>query len=323
MMKFLKILSFFMAVAIVAIATIIFYVLSVITYDEQNLPETSLPHYYFTQIYFEPIELEEEKDEPEYSLEYIPEEESVEIPIYILSEFLSQWNHIAVYYSNIHNDFSFSHNGDRVYFAASITKAPFAMYIYKLAEAGLTDLTSLHPFLPIFRTGGSGIIRHDHVYGDLFSQHQLLGYNLYLSDNIATRMLRDIHGYASFSRFVSELGSNPNFVYNITYSRTSANDAGILMRAMYDYISSGGTYSRVFLNNLLNNHFPFIKSSYPVAGKTGWFPQFGGAWHEIAIVYAPSPFILVVLSNNYGGADTPIFQEISMFIEEFNREWFS
>lgn len=244
------------------------------------------------------------------------------VPVHELQDFLAQWPHLAVYYHNIHTGFSFAHNGERDYFAASLTKAPFAFYIYTLAEAGLTDLNSLHPFTPAYRTGGSGIIRHAHRYGDLFSQQQLLGYNLYLSDNIATRMLRGIHGYQGLTQFATHIGANPHNIRNITYSRTTARDAAIWMLAMYDFIATGSPYGQMLLEHLLNNHFPFLATQNPRAGKTGWFPRYGGAWHEMSIVYAPSPFVLVVLSNNYGGDDTPIMQAISLFIEDFNQTWF-
>lgn len=244
-----------------------------------------------------------------------------DVPYYILYEFFneSRFNHIAVHYHNIATGFTFNHNPNRVYFAASTTKAPFALYIYKKAEQGKTDLNYTHIFKQQYYTQGSGIIRHNYELGHTFNQHQLLGYNLYLSDNIALRMLRSIHGVDGFRKFTASLGANPNLIYNITYSRTTATQLGIFAKAMYDYINSNSIYSRQFLNHLLNNHYTFITSSYPTASKTGWWQGFGGAWHELAIIYAPSPYILVILSDNYGGSDTPLMQEISEFIEEFNR----
>lgn len=241
---------------------------------------------------------------------------------HILEEFFNQFDHIGVYYHNINSGFSFSHNGYRNFFAASLTKAPFSMYIYKKADNNLINLNDVHPFLSEYFSSGSGIIRHTYKIGAQISQRQLLAYNLFKSDNIALRMLRSIHGTEGFTSFVYSLGANPNHIHNITYSRTTARDAGLITLAMYNYIESGSAHSREFLNHLLNNHYSFFVSSYPIAGKTGWFHNFGGAWHEMAIIYAPSPFILVVLSNNYM-YDTPLLQKISTFIEEFNSTWFA
>ena len=245
-------------------------------------------------------------------------------PTYKLNEFLSQsrFAHMAVYYHNINTGFVFEHNANRVYFAASLTKAPFALYIYQKAEAGYTNLFDYHVFEEDYYATGSGIIRNNHGIGTPLTQAQLLGYNLYLSDNVALRMLRSIHGLDGFYAFVRGLGGDSTLIHNITYSRTTAREAGRFAMAMHNYIDSDGRYSRQFLDHLLNNHYPFILSNYPVASKTGWWHDFGGAWHDMSIVYAPSPYVLVVLSNNFGGDDTPLIQEIAWFIEGFNSHFY-
>lgn len=253
-----------------------------------------------------------------------PQELKESAPTYILEEFFSQsrFAHMAVYYHNINTGFVFEHNPNRQYFAASLTKAVYALYIYQKADLGLTNLNDTHIFLEDYYTGGSGIIRHNHSIGEAFTQGQLLGYNITLSDNVAIRMLRSIHGLYGFYDFVEALGGSPGLMHNITYSRTTAREAGLFAMAIYSYIEGGNTYSRQFLDHLLNNHYPFILSSYPVASKTGWWHDFGGAWHDMSIVYAPSPFVLVVLSNNYGGGDTELIREVAWFLEEFNRHFY-
>ncbi|MCL1997020.1 MAG: class A beta-lactamase-related serine hydrolase [Defluviitaleaceae bacterium] len=304
------------------------------TYDDAELTTLEEPAYDDVGLIFERVvasvsynaseEIFEEPayEEPDYKEDAYEEpfESRFDSHTYVLEQFFSGFpSRIAVYYHNPEIGFTFTRNGERVYFAASLTKAPFALYIYQKADVWLTDLSSAHPFLEEYYAGGSGIIRHNFEFGHYFSQHQLLAYNLFHSDNVALRMLRSIHGVAGFTRFIEGLGGDSSLIHNITYSRTTANQAGLLMRAKYDYINRGGRYSRTFLDHLLNNHYPFFESNYPVASKTGWFPLFGGAWHKMAIVYAPSPFILVILSDNYGGYDTPYFNEIVAFLEEFNR----
>jgi hypothetical protein len=103
----------------------------------------------------------------------------------------------------------------------------------------------------------------------------------------------------------------------------NANDAGIFMREAYRYIISGGRYSQELKENLLANRYPFIISDYPVASKSGWAANYGQAWHDMAIVFAPSPYVLALLSNRAGNAmDKMVYDRISMFIQEFNSTWF-
>jgi len=247
-----------------------------------------------------------------------------EIPMYELEAFVGQFgNTVSVFYENMATGFSFGHNADRVYFGASATKAPFALYIYLKAERGETYMASVHAYTANDFWEGSGIIRHRYSVGATFTQQRLLHLMLTPSDNIATRILRRVHGLEGYIAFVESIGANPYFVRNLTYSYLSANDAGIFMREFYRYIMSGGRYSHDFRDNLLANRYPFIISDYPVASKSGWARNFGQAWHDMAIVFAPSPYTLALLSNRAGNAsDRAVYNSISMFVQEFNSTWF-
>ena len=246
-------------------------------------------------------------------------------PIDELTDFMAQFgNTVSVYYENPATGFVFRHNADRVFFGASATKAPFALYIYQKAEKGETDLDSVHSYTSADYWEGSGVIRHRHSVGARFTQRELLHLMISPSDNIATRILRRVHGLDGYRQFIEEIGGNPDFVQNITYSYLSANEAGLIMREIHNYIESGGRYSQEFKENLLANRYPFIISDYPVASKSGWAANFGGAWHDMAIVYAPSPYVLALLSDRDGNAaDRAVYDAISMFIQDFNDRWFA
>ena len=86
-------------------------------------------------------------------------------------------------------------------------------------------------------------------------------------------------------------------------------------------IESNQRYSNEFKQNLLNNQFPFITADYPVASKTGWYHRYGGAWHSMAIIYAPSPFSLTILSSERSGIaeDYAAYRYIAHAFQEFNR----
>lgn len=245
-------------------------------------------------------------------------------PAFILEEFMAQFgNTVAVYYENLESGFIFRHHADRVFFGASATKAPFALYIYLEAEQGRAGMSNLITYTTDDFWEGSGVIRHQYALGTMFTRQRLLHLMLVPSDNVATRMLRRSHGLTGYSAFVESIGADPNNVHNLTYSRLTANDAGIFMREAFRYIESGGIYSEDLRSNLLANRYPFIISDYPVASKSGWAANFGAAWHDMAIVYAPSPYILALLSNRDGNAsDRRVYESISMFIQAFNSEWF-
>jgi len=231
-------------------------------------------------------------------------------------------NAISVYYENIDTGHVYVHNAERVYFSASVPKAMLALYIYQKAERGETCLDSVHTYTQADHVGGSGVIIHEHGIGTTFTQGELLRLNLSESDNIATNILRRIHGLEGYREFVAGFGGNQGFIGStIMNGSLTANEAGLYAREIYSYIESGGRYSDEFKTHLLNNQFPFIVSDYPVASKTGWTQS---VQHDMAIVYAPSKYILVILTDrNRFNLSESDFAEISMAFQYFNDQWYS
>ncbi|MCL1924682.1 MAG: class A beta-lactamase-related serine hydrolase [Defluviitaleaceae bacterium] len=280
-------------------------------------------YYYYQNYIYENYEL---PNSHLINYEYIEEAEKEHRTIYEhkneILYFLERFPNTSVFYQNIETGFTIAHNEREVYFSASVTKAPLALFVYSLARDGLVDLDYEITFTAPDRRGGSGIIRHTYPLGTSFPIRRLIGLNLYKSDNSATAMLMRYFG-AGYSQFLISIGADPRMLgSNLTNSGLSAIEANIFALAIYDFIAEENPYSEEFLNNLLNNRFPFIVSNYPVASKTGWTAPI--AWHDMAIIKAPSPFTLTILSARQGStyADYRDFYEISMKFERFNSYWF-
>jgi len=261
-----------------------------------------------------------------YYNDQVPEPIRLPPPIHTINELdemlRRHGNNLSVYFRNLETGFIYQYNADRVYFSASIPKAFFALHLYKLAERGILDLDSSHMFTYADANWGSGIIQHRYNFGAIFTVRELLRLNLSESDNVATLMLRRIYG-DGYTNFVEEMGGNPDFVRNrIMNSYITANEAGLFARLIFEYIESDRMYSKEFRTHLLDNQFPFIVSDYQVASKSGWTSPI--AWHDMAIVYAPSPYVLVILSEREGFSDEDFadFAEISVAFQQFNDRWF-
>lgn len=241
-----------------------------------------------------------------------------------LDSLLRRWGrNISAYFMNIETGFVYTYNADRIFTSASVPKATLALYVYQKAERGETCLDGTIIYTRADIQSGSGVIQYRYRVGQALTRREVLRLNLSESDNIATMMLVRTHGLENYRRFVSSIGGNPNFVGSrVMNSLLTANEAGLHARAIFDYIESGGRYSQEFKDALRDNQFPFIVSDYPVASKSGWFPPY--AWHDMAIVYAPSPYILILLSSGRRGTaqDYRDFAEISMAFQNFNSQWF-
>jgi hypothetical protein len=244
------------------------------------------------------------------------------LPTAALTEFLGNLPYaVSVYYYNIDTGFSFGFRCDVVYFSASLNKASHALYVYYLAERGLANLDRRHIYQSGDWRGGTGVMRHFARPGMVFSHWELMRHSVRDSDNLAFGILANAYAryspnYRSFSR---DLGRDLSLIgYYITHSVTAA-EMGLLMRHIHDFFETDSIYSRHFQYSMFHSDVPIIVSDYPVAQKYGhWY----GAFHDMAIVYACSPYILVILSDLDAEAPFHAFEEISTFIQEFNDRYF-
>jgi len=224
----------------------------------------------------------------------------------------------AVYYENIDTGYKYRRNADKLYFAASVIKAPYCMYVYKLAESGQADLSSVHTYTQDDFKEGSGKIQ-DMEPGATFTEQTLLAYTIRNSDNIALGLLVKKYGTAGFKEFVADMGGNPDFITTVAGAKMTADEAAIFAKEIYKYIEGGSAYSGVFKSDLTATTNRMIVSDYTVARKYGWW---GEAFHDMAIVYAPSPYILVIMSESGHGGDFAAFKDISLAFQAFNEENF-
>ena len=263
-----------------------------------------------------------------------------------LNEFFSQLGrNVSVFYKNLDTGFTYVYNPDRVYFAASFSKMTHAFYSFMMAERGWLEMYDVHTYRSGDEWGGTGIMRFM-PFGTQFTTRELLGLSMRESDNIAFRMLVGMMEDAevSYEDFVREIGADTRMIRDVLSQNTHARDAGLWMYNVFRYIEGPSLFGHYLRHDMLNTsvtshpHFTrwenssgigcsgvgtdvntvMIRSDYPVARKYGWA---NNAFHDAGIVYAPSPYILVILSNMERGAHD-LFEEISWFVQEFNHRTF-
>jgi len=225
---------------------------------------------------------------------------------------------LAVFYKNIETGFTFAHNADRIFFGASLTKANQALHTYILAERGMIDLYTIHTFTSADRRGGTGRIQHMPT-GTQFTTRELLYHSMVYSCNVAFGMLIRYTSYAelSYHDLAYELGAQ-YFGGNLSFHlNATAADTALWMYAIHNYLESDSQFGHYFRYDLMRTP-GFIQANHPMSRKYGWATR---SFHDAAIVYAPSPYILVIMSNMDDGAHT-IFANISRRMQDFNDMWF-
>jgi beta-lactamase class A len=242
-----------------------------------------------------------------------------------LDELLAPFdNSLSVHFENMETGFVYQFNPYQVYPSASVTKAVHALTILKKAEQGLINLDEIHTYTyEDYRRDSNVFLNNPFQVGRTFSTRELLTRSMNESHDASTLALIGVFGLEAYMDFVRGIGGNESFIGpRIMDSFLTVQETGLFARAIFDYLESGGVYSDMFRDFLLDNYFPFIVSDYPIASKTGWFSPY--AWHDMSIVYAPSPYVLVVLSAREGWSfeDYGDFFRISMAFQEFNDRWF-
>jgi len=254
-------------------------------------------------------------------------------------------HNVAVFYMNLDTGFTYVHNPGRTFFGASLSKSNHALYTFMLAERGILDMYEVHIYEPRDEWGGTGILRFT-PFGTEFTTRDLLGLSIRESDNAAFRMLyRLTHGATpSYHAFVREIGADTRMIRDILAQNTHARDAGLFMYEIWNYIEGESRYGHYLRYDLLNTaqtshpyftrwenshgvgdrgvgtevNIQMLVSDYPVARKYGWG---NNAFHDAGIIYAPSPYILVVLTNMTRGAHN-LFADVSWFVQDFNHATF-
>lgn len=221
---------------------------------------------------------------------------------------------LSVGYCDILSGYQYVYNGTQTFPAASIIKAPYCRYVYGMAEENGLDLTSTLVYTEEMLVNGTGVVK-DSEFGTAYAQRDLLKFCIRESDNIALKMLREVYPPAGFRQYAKSIGiQDVAGIKNVSSSNINAVDAITYMKDIYAYITGPNLYGKALEQDMLRTVNPLIRSRYPVVRKYGWMPE---ALHDIAIIQAPRPYILVILTDHDDGNedDLKMFRAISAAVE--------
>lgn len=229
-------------------------------------------------------------------------------------------NYFAFKYKDIYTGFSVSYNENQNIFTASTIKAPKDIYIYEMASLGKINLDEELTYTASYYNTGTGILKDKPVNGK-YSVRELVEYSIVYSDNVAHNMLMDKYGRSNMLLFWKDKGTKAIFTENSNWGVLNASDASIYMEELYNFYLNNNEYGLELLNNFFNAKTKFITSrnGYKVANKSGWS---GSAIHDVAIVFADNPYIVVGLSN-LGNTDEygNYFNKVSDFAYRIHTEY--
>lgn len=221
---------------------------------------------------------------------------------------------LAVGYYDITSGYQYAYNGELSFPAASVIKAPFCRYVLGMVEQNQLDLSSELTYTEEMLVGGTGSIK-DAEFGTVYTQEELIKLCIRKSDNVAFKMLRQVYPVDGFKQYARSIGITDIYgIKNISSSNINAVNAIAYMKDIYSYITEDNQYGKTLELHMRSTVNPMIRSKYPVVRKYGWME---GAYHDMAIIKAPRPYILVILSDHDEGSDEDeeMFRAISTAVE--------
>lgn len=218
----------------------------------------------------------------------------------------------------------FYYNVNNYYYGASLIKLPFLYYVATLVDSGKIDLDDRIEYTPDDYIGGTGYMQNEKT-GTYWSVSQLIDKILYNSDNVAYKMLYRYIGYQDFINILKDNGFYTDNDDKNIFGSVSAEEMIFFWNKLYSnrYISE--IYD-VIIKDAVTSKFSPIRNAllsqgryYNVGNKNGWSGQY---YHDSAIVYGATPYIVVIMTNSEGENEDEQFMynlviEIDNVINEY------
>lgn len=272
-------------------------------------------------------------DEPESEAEPVaPELHFTQEEIDRLNGMLASWaalseegeedgHNVSVYFMDIESGLEYVYNGERKYLIASLNKAPYAQYLYQLADEGVLNLAeTIHVTAEMIDPAreNSGRLKNDASIPRDMTIEELIYEMIRYSDTAALRILMGRYPVEGYRQFSNTLGLHfPEDVRQLTNARITALDAGVYLKALHSYMETGAN-GATLKEHMMGTRNIMIKSkdkTAAVARKYGWDIS---SYHDMAVVYTAHPYVLAILTDKSAGtaSETAMFASIAGVFEE-------
>ncbi len=227
----------------------------------------------------------------------------------VMEKLLCLCGNKAIYYKNINSGEEIAICEDEVFASASVIKVPLCTSVAKLADEGKVSLEELIPIRREDMVPSMGTLHMLADEIDSLSVRTLCRIMINTSDNSATNLLIKRFGFDKLNEEFEALGLKHTRLGRLMMDKNApregrenyitAREIGTLLESVYLHTLVSDTVSsfveRCLLEQQFNHKIPCYLRGVKVAHKTG---ENYRLTHDAAIVYAPSPFVLVILTSD-------------------------
>ena len=245
-----------------------------------------------------------------------------------LDEIIQKYPHFDYYdislaYTDFETGFTLMLNPDKHYFSASVMKAPYMLYIYRLALAGKADLEQKLVYTEKYKKEGTGVLQNME-FGTEFTVEELIGFALEESDNAAFAMLRELYPEDGYTAFVESLGvEHKDDSKAFLQPQICCETALILSRAVYDFICEENPYSENLKYHMTHSRNQMIVGGEgsEVVRKYGWYD---GYFHDMAVILGEKDYAITIMTNLdllvIDSREYRIFRDLSALIAQYSGQ---
>ena len=202
----------------------------------------------------------------------------------------------GMYFYNLETKEGFGIRDKEKYIAASTSKIPVNLYLYKLVAEGKINLDTKVKYLEEDKEYGSGKIIKE-PYGSEYTLKELSKFSIELSDNCAINMIIRTVGKENFINYMNNLGA----VIDYHTYRSSPYDMYLYLKELYKLnIENSDVYGDMLSylkNTIYNDRIPkLLPKDIEIAHKIGDYLDIP-SYNDVGIVYAKQPYIISLMCN--------------------------
>lgn len=225
----------------------------------------------------------------------------------VLERLKSAKGKIGFYYKNLVTNEEISFNENEAFYAASVIKLPILAAVFSEVSKGNTSLSELIKINNNDKVPGCGALYSftDEPSADIQTLCNLM---ITISDNTATNVLIKHFAIEKLSEKFIEMGLKDTKLKRLLFDSEAKKrglenvftpkEIGVLLDKIYNRTFVNEKVSeeieKILLEQQINHKIPSRLPDLRIAHKTG---EDDGITHDVGIVYAAEPFIIVFASN--------------------------
>lgn len=214
-----------------------------------------------------------------------------------LNEYIEkQQGRYGLYYINLITKEEFGINDREEYIAASTTKLPMNMFLYREIEAGRIDPDSILTYREENYEPGTGILQESE-FGTNYTVREAARLSIVYSDNCAMNMIIELLGIDNIRKYMLDIGGT---IYYGESHRTCPYDLAVYAAQLYKFYRESPEIAGILIDDLQNTIWndrinKFLPEDVRVPHKIGNYPK---VYNDVGIVFATRPYALAIMSDN-------------------------